>query len=635
MNLEAITFKKLTGFYLPTASDKDSSESDGVDSSVAFNIELLKVGYVMTPELQGAFTRISVVQQKAFRDNVIEVIKNALGANRRWRPMYPNFPEDVELASADELWINAVIHYTSNGTLLPAIQKKLRTKFSEDFKLTELKLLGADDLLDLFHKMITTPDSISEWDREAISSLFDMIKENPEALAKVIPDEIPFKEIAAQIDALSLTSGYDTSLNFCKTATDVLRVLCFTSTGVAEINNKIKFKSLKKSQRRAVVNRLLTVANQEDLNRHRNVWIRAAHMLHPGDFGEDAYNLFKIIRNNEKIKTFSGKIEEYLRERDLPKSVKLLKSRPGEFTRRLQDVLEKFPANHDYILKAFQSVSDGVSSKVLISLCSHAKNMAVGNSRLAMGRSRTAEGSFLPQKETSGQPVWAEVEKITKRTLQARWNQASTEQGIKYVIEPEMANVPVPVKMRSTSNTLKTVSRGTRIPVDVENKNVLRLFIQWIGRDVDLSAGFYDGDMNQIAQISYTNLRQRDVNAYHSGDITNAPGPKGACEFVDIDLEALKSTDVRYVSFYVYSYSYEPFSNMEEIFAGWMMRSEPKSGEIFDARSVENTLDLKTIEARSSTPFFFDVQKQEIIWVDMVELRGSNHIGSGDQKKRD
>ena len=62
------------------------------------------------------------------------------------------------------------------------------------------------------------------------------------------------------------------------------------------------------------------------------------------------------------------------------------------------------------------------------------------------------------------------------------------------------------------------------------------MFVWWKnGRsrvDIDLSAAMYDRDYRYRDTLVYYNLR--NFGAHHSGDITDAP--KGAAEFIDIDL---------------------------------------------------------------------------------------------------
>ncbi len=63
-----------------------------------------------------------------------------------------------------------------------------------------------------------------------------------------------------------------------------------------------------------------------------------------------------------------------------------------------------------------------------------------------------------------------------------------------------------------------------------------------------------------MEHISYTNLRSAQYKAFHSGDIVSAP--KGACEFIDIDIESVLRYGGRYVVSYLNSFTLQPFCNL-------------------------------------------------------------------------
>ena len=74
--------------------------------------------------------------------------------------------------------------------------------------------------------------------------------------------------------------------------------------------------------------------------------------------------------------------------------------------------------------------------------------------------------------------------------------------------------------------------------------------------DIDLSASFYDQNWDYVTHISYTNLAESDLGAYHSGDIVNG-GPlsgDGKAEFIDLDIETT-AKQARYVVFQVYTFT--------------------------------------------------------------------------------
>ncbi|KKK69854.1 hypothetical protein LCGC14_2929850, partial [marine sediment metagenome] len=136
-------------------------------------------------------------------------------------------------------------------------------------------------------------------------------------------------------------------------------------------------------------------------------------------------------------------------------------------------------------------------------------------------------------------------------------------------------NYNVPFSQRSASKILKTVARGSKY--NLPEGDTIRLFIWWkdgLARaDLDLSAMFLDDDYNCKEQISYTKLKNKNIGAVHSGDITSAP--KGASEFIDISIKKCLDKNIRYVMMSVSSYTQQPFYDLPECFAGIMTRQYP------------------------------------------------------------
>ena len=194
-------------------------------------------------------------------------------------------------------------------------------------------------------------------------------------------------------------------------------------------------------------------------------------------------------------------------------------------------------------------------------------------------------------------------------------------------IDPELIDCPLPTQQRSASEGLFNVARGTHLPVG--DKETLRFFIYWKGQDIDLSASFHDVNFNLIEHVSYTQLRSKGFQAYHSGDITHAPN--GASEFIDINIPAAVSSGARYVAMNVMVYSGPSFAEHEVCYAGWMTRSAPNSNEVFDAATVEQKIDVKA-SCKNIVPIMFDLVTKKAIWVDLATSSrtrsGGNNVES-------
>jgi len=74
-------------------------------------------------------------------------------------------------------------------------------------------------------------------------------------------------------------------------------------------------------------------------------------------------------------------------------------------------------------------------------------------------------------------------------------------------------------------------------------------------------------------------------------------------------------------------YSGPTFAEHETCFAGWMMRSKPKSNEVFDAKTVEQKIDVRA-NSRNVVPVVFDLQTRKAIWTDISTSSRSYYGGN-------
>lgn len=199
---------------------------------------------------------------------------------------------------------------------------------------------------------------------------------------------------------------------------------------------------------------------------------------------------------------------------------------------------------------------------------------------------------------------------------------------VKYIDE-EFDNFIMPFSLRNANPASKIVTRGSRLKVS-DDANIIRLFVWWTNIDnsddespfsrhrvdLDLSCGFYDENWHLVKRISYRNLRDGQINCYHSGDITNG-GPKngnGVAEFIDIDLNSIESA--KYAAFTVNSFTGQKFSELPNCCFGWMQRNGFNDGEIFEPATVDMKIDIKSA-SKVSIPAVFDCESREIIWTDI------------------
>lgn len=601
------------------------------------NIEVF--GYTMSEALFDKLVHMKVKNREVVYDALVNGLKELTGADKVYNPMYPNFPESVMEKDDFELYFNAIVHYWSFGTLLPYEEKEERAPLFNTAKVKVLEAGSFDGLNDIFNNLCASKTSLSKSDVDDMIFILNSAK-------VTLPDEIPFKENTACICRLLVDTGVDTDGSLCrkyiKTATDVLRLVTAMSDGDVSLAENTKFRNLKRSERRIIMNLLAGCGNAaEDMNRYAGRWIRVGEKLHPGEFAKNerytkVVQAFGVIRNDGKIQSFAGKVDAAVASGDVNTVVSLLKKRPGEFARRVDFLLRTFDKDADRkaVIMSFASVAKDVSSTVLLQVREHFINKLDGSDdmRVFFPKGNLARSYYVKNNKTKTIPedVMKMVIAVCESTLVNIYG--NREFLGKVYIDEALKNYTVPFSLRSAGKTMTAVSRGSRIAID-DSAKIIRPFIWWTNTkdniiDVDLSVAVFADNWDCLEHVSYTNLKSSRFGICHSGDITNG-GPvdgEGVAEFIDLDIEKALSAGARYAAFNVYNFSDENFSKMEHAAFGFMTRNDMKSGEIFEPSTVKQRMDLASATT-TCIPVIFDLRERVLIWCDMALT--ADHVRAG------
>lgn len=606
------------------------------------NIETL--GYTFSNQLFNKLKTLTKEELFEFYKELVSELKKNIGADVQYNPMYPNFPESVMEENEMQLYMNAIIHYWSYGTILPCEEKNERLPLFDETKVKVIDSGEWEDLYEIFDNLCRSKTSISQTDKEDL----EWIMKNSNVK---FPDEIPLKENVALIGKIYVESNplatADKLQKYFKTATDILRLITAMSDGDISLATNTKYRSFKRKERRLLLELLDNCGNiQEDMLRYKNRWIRVGERLHPGEYKTGRYDnarlAFDKLRNNEKIQTFNSKVDHNMKDKNFEKAILLLQKRPGELARRLDYLLRTVDKKNN-VINTFKDVANKVSTPVLLQIKEHFKNRQEElSTRVFFPKGCLARSYAIENKLPDIDKKYCDaIVKICENALVEIYKSKDF-MGNVYLSE-EYKNYIVPFSQRSASKSLRTIVRGSRIKLK-ESAKAMRAFIWWTntgngnsGRvDIDLSATIFDENWNYINHVSYTRLRDKEMNVYHSGDITNGGDVNGigVSEFLDVDIESVADVGGRYIAYQVYSYSEQTFGNLPHAMFGWMGREDVKSGEIYEPKTVEQKMDL-TSQSMVCIPVIFDCVEREFIWCDMnVSLdgcyyhRGGNNVES-------
>ncbi|NCE90092.1 TerD family protein [Pseudomonas sp. L13] len=574
---------------------------------------------VLSESLIEQIAKLSATELKYWLREIIGVLRRETGAHVHHKPFYPDFPEQVLTASEAQLYLNAVSHYFTL-LRLPPTEHARPAMLEGNFISRVIEPGSVSEFESLLEPLISSRTSLSE---QETADVIWFIRKYQSDVFRLLPESVPFREICALVGgALILHVAGDTQVDAflernVETATDVLRLAVALSGGDVSLTTaSTRFKPMKRSMRRLLLRLLDKTPNTtEDVMRNAERWKRLAEVMHPGDYADkypQALAAITAARRNETSGSFGSQVEPLLAQRDIAMLTPILQNRPGEFARRL-DVTLRRATEPESVLDAFESVAAQVSSPVLLQLLAQVRAPRPLPLRAFIPKGALAKVyAIKDRREPLASNVLARAAKICEDALVTRF--ASLPPLGRCFIDPVLRDYRVPLAQRASSKSLRTLVRGSRLPIP--DTRFIRLFLWWKnghGRtDIDLSAAFFDANFVFIETVAYYNLKS--FGGYHSGDIVDAPD--GASEFIDLDLDVLVEKGIRYVVTSINSYTEQPYCDLPECFAGWMARADTGSGEVFEPSSVFDRIDI-TSNTTICLPFVMDLQERRIIWADL------------------
>lgn len=602
------------------------------------NIESL--GFVLTPELAERVLALSIDELRAFYHTLIPCLRSMVGAHVSYKPMYPNFPDQVKELSDFELYFNALRHYWGDligRRILPHYIKFARPALTEKLPPQSIGLAAPDEADRILQTLLQAKGALTPADKDLVAWLVFVQGDN---VGVRLPQEVPFRENAAILAAalLLFTSLHDRASSYLKTGVDALRVAAAYSGGDVSLASPTRFTSFPKPVRRWLLASLETDPNlDESLWRHPEKFKRLGERLHPGEFKKlfpKTWAAFQALRSTTKPPTYPNQIEGYLAQNDIQACLPLLKTRPGDFARRLDHLLRlSCPDQALSVLAAFHQVVDQIPSRLLLQLRTHFQSRDIPTHlRVIFPKGEIGKLQALTATRPALSPkVCTEIDAICQQALLTKFA-IRPPLGICWV-DKALKRYTVPFALRSAAKALHTVSRGSRInfpsppQTTTHPREAMRFFIWWRDgqkrTDLDLSALVLTTDFTYDTTLSYYNLKE--LGGYHSGDITSAP--HGASEFIDIEIPAFLARGSRYIMMVVNSYTAQAYCDLPECFAGFMYRSQPQSGEVYDPSTLLNKFDL-TANTTIAIPLILDLEQRQVIWTDLSLKRNLSHVNN-------
>jgi hypothetical protein len=490
---------------------------------------------------------------------------------------------------------------------------------SEDsVELVKLEKATFNDYAKIIKNLLSSKTSLSNKDLEDIKN---SISVNSNIILSI--KEIPFKENLIAVTKLLMEN--DLSLYTTKwfnNTTDVLRLIVGLSDGDISLVTPCRFKNLKNREKKFIVSLLNTVIKNnnnayEDMYKKKNLWITAAYKLNVGTFKQYDYALkaISMLRNGEHIDTFMGKVNNLINTNQIIPAVDLLKTRPGEFARRLNEFINKPDLTEKdlhYIMNTYKNIVDKLSSTVLISIITFFKNYNKEELRVFNVKANSSKSYAVLN--TCNDLKSKFIDYIIQVSNNALVNLYMKKDYMGYIyLGLDFKDFAIPNTLRTSNSTSRIVTRGSRESFDYDK---LRTFIHWTNTekgariDIDLSCGFFTENLTCVEYVDFTHLECNGVK--HSGDITDGGdfNGNGAAEFIDVDIDVLKEHNIKYIIPQVYVFSSIPFSKLNCTFG--------YTNEFTKNINPKNVFNKMAITANETNiiPFIMDIETKEIIYVD-------------------
>ena len=594
------------------------------------------LGYAIDKEGLKRLSKLDSFSLKKFYYDNYDVLNDVSGANFNHRVFYKNFPKMDNLSELETV-VRAILHYLtatvdSDGFMNQDIEDFERKIIHNEEKRV-LKFITTEEarkllikyVEDLFESEVSIPYSEDDliWSVMQYCPLDIHVK------------NIPFKENIGHYFAFLYRDREDSkklseviskeTLNFIKTPTDLLRVYAALSNGDVMLRRNFRFKSLERSVRRIFLSILNDMAEgniyiYDDFARHEFLWKKAFEKLHVGEFENKYPYIVEVAKKfrNDDYKTFYSKLDSLINNQ--VSYINLLKTRPGEFARRLDMLIRNDNYDLEYTLKEFKSIAKSISTTLLLQLWEFFKNRNLYNTRIIkINRERSVIYKEIEDnRKVIEQSVIDRVVCMIEEALVEIYSTYDNK-GKVYIDESVKAYC-LPRNSRNGSAQNKTLTFGTRVKLDPSRGQILRFFTHFKNAaddrvDIDLTAEFFNKNFLQLLTIGWhSRIVCAEMNSYYSGDITSAP--EGASEFIDVDLNEARKV-ARYAVITNSVYTGQDFCDIPECFSGVMFLNEMgKEGEIFNPEFVEHKFDLTQKGSNQNVAFAVDLKTMELIWID-------------------
>jgi hypothetical protein len=573
-------------------------------ATVAANIA--HYGYALAAEAYGALGKLGQAELAAWWTEVEVVLAALTGADKKLESLvvYKNFPAEVLAMTEAEYWTRQILMYWGLPNEWLTQEAAPRAAMEEAPTFRVLQLADAAALPRVLHALLAVPARWIEAQWEDVRFLVGTLDRQIDLA------EVPFVENRIRLAAHMLERGARVKV---EAATDVLRLAAALSGGDISLREPCKLRNLSRRERRYLLGMLEGAKHlDEDLARRPETWKRLLHLLHPGDYRDDCPRVvaaYDKLYNGVAVPSFNSELERLLAARDR-EALGLLKTRPGEYMRRLHATLLAFGADS---VRAFGEVIEKLTTIQLLKLHRDLETIGDRSWRTFPPRGNWSKVQIVPADERRELPraVRQDLLGMIGPELARRLRRVGP-----VALAPEVARV----KLQTSDGELSPFGRGTVFPIP-ERIRFVRTATYWktgpTGTDTWFDNGwnFCKEDWSPIGCCAWDEEKWHDA-AVFSGDPTSSKELEGrACQMLDLYLDELVKHGARFAVWTVLCYSRITFSKAIEVYAALQWGEDPQAGKLFEPSRCQLSFPLRG-ESLTKYVAYLDLQRRELVYLD-------------------
>ncbi len=358
--------------------------------------------------------------------------------------------------------------------------------------------------------------------------------------------------------------------------------------------------------------------NVRDCYEKRQLWAGLLHHIHYVPKNEAAAEFVQAMRGKGENKSVYSAFEAAMAEGDIKKAVDALVRGKGSGAvgRNLNYLLSRCKDESD--IQAVIPHLDGLNVIMLIQMIGQYKHYHTDKRtfKFVQHHLLTRHKETDEEAEARRSVLPESIRDVLVTYLHTLLSKALATRSVgKVYVEDGMEKISVPLQMAAGDSGFGVLPTGSRLRIPEGDK--LRCFTYWEKvHDIDLACfGLGETGLEQTEFSWRTAWETDDDEILFSGDETS--GYDGGSEYFDVNLTDFrkKYPDVRYLVFTDNVYTGIDFDDVL-CTAGYMIREEKDSGEIFEPKTVKSSFRVLG-KNTFSILFAVDLQEREMIWLNL------------------